>query len=71
MKQSYRKGVANHPDLEFCGDRREAIVEAQTEASGGRVLSFVKWNFGVLILCTHGEGSMLRGVASRASAIAC
>jgi len=28
MKESYRKGVANHPDLEFCGGRREVIVEA-------------------------------------------
>ena len=32
MKESYRKGVANRPDLEFCGGRREAAVEAETEA---------------------------------------
>ena len=24
MKESYRKGAANHPDLEFCGACREA-----------------------------------------------
>jgi hypothetical protein len=28
MKESYRKGVANHPDPEFCGGNREVAVEA-------------------------------------------
>ncbi len=28
LQESYRKGVANHPDLEFCGCGREAVVEA-------------------------------------------
>jgi len=27
MKESYRKGVANHPDLEFCGGCREALTD--------------------------------------------
>jgi hypothetical protein len=28
MKESYRKGVANHPDPEPCGCGREAALEA-------------------------------------------
>jgi len=28
MRESYRKGAANHPGFEFCGARREASVEA-------------------------------------------
>ncbi len=39
MKESYRKGAANHPDPESCNGRREAAVEALTGAQAGRVLS--------------------------------
>ena len=28
MKESYMKGVANHPGLESCGDDREVVIEA-------------------------------------------
>ena len=28
MKESHRKGVANHPDPESCVDSREAAIEA-------------------------------------------
>jgi len=28
MQEPYRKGVANHPDPEFCGGYREVAVEA-------------------------------------------
>jgi len=28
MKERHRKGVANHPDPEFCGRHREVAVEA-------------------------------------------
>jgi hypothetical protein len=28
MKEPHRKGVANHPDPEFCGGYREVAVEA-------------------------------------------
>lgn len=39
MKESYRKGLANHPDPESCGGRRKAAAEALTGAHAGRVLS--------------------------------
>jgi hypothetical protein len=28
MKESYRKGVANHPDLELCAEHRDVLGEA-------------------------------------------
>src|ERR1035437_3245292 len=46
MKDPHRKGVANHPDLEPCGDRREAAAEAWTEASVARVSSCEKPTLG-------------------------
>ena len=39
MKESYRKGVANHPDPESCVASRKAAIEALTGAHAGRVLS--------------------------------
>ena len=39
MKESYRKGVANHPDPESCVASRKAAIEALTGARAGRVLS--------------------------------
>ena len=39
MKESHRKGVANHPDPESCVASRKAAIEALTGASAGRVLS--------------------------------
>jgi hypothetical protein len=39
MKESYRKGVANHPDPESCECRRKAAGEALTGAQAGRILS--------------------------------
>ena len=39
MKESPRKGVANHPDPESCVASREAAIEALTGAHAGRVLS--------------------------------
>lgn len=40
MKESYRKGIANHPGLESCGGGRESALEALTGAYVGWVLSF-------------------------------
>ena len=57
MKESCRKGVPNHPDLEFCGDRREAVAEALTEASVGWVLSSENRGFGAPTQFTNGEGN--------------
>src|SRR5437764_4923668 len=39
MKESYRKGVANHPDPESCVASRKAAIEALTGAHAGWVLS--------------------------------
>jgi hypothetical protein len=39
MKESYRKGVATHPDPESCVASRKATIEALTGAPVGRVLS--------------------------------
>ncbi len=39
MKESHRKGVANHPDPESCVASREAAIEALTGAHAGWVLS--------------------------------
>jgi RNA-directed DNA polymerase len=39
MKESYRKGVANHPDPESCGVDREGGAEALTGARAGEVSS--------------------------------
>src|SRR5216684_7999147 len=39
MKESHRKGVANHPDPESCVAGREAAIEALTGAHAGWVWS--------------------------------
>jgi len=39
MKESYRKGVANHPDPESCVTNRKVAIEALTGAHAGRVWS--------------------------------
>lgn len=39
MKESYRKGIANHPDPESCIGCRKVAGEALTGAQAGRVLS--------------------------------
>jgi RNA-directed DNA polymerase len=39
MKESYGKGLANHPGLESCVVGREAAIEALTGVHAGRVLS--------------------------------
>ena len=39
MKESHRKGLANHPDPESCDGSRKAAGEALTGPQAGRVLS--------------------------------
>jgi hypothetical protein len=39
MKESYGKGVANHPGRESCVASRKATIEALTVAHAGRALS--------------------------------
>ena len=56
MKESYRKGVANHPDPESCVVSREAAIEALTGAHAGRVLSCEITAIRVPTLCHEAEG---------------
>ena len=57
MKESHRKGLANHPDPESCGASRKGIVEALTGAQAGRVLS-CEINFSrVPTVSEHPEGT--------------
>jgi hypothetical protein len=39
MKESYRKGVVNHPDPESCVGHRKVDGEALAGAQAGRVMS--------------------------------
>ena len=56
MKESYRKGIANHPDPESCVGGREAVGEALTGASAGWVLSCEIIVIGVPTLSDIAEG---------------
>ena len=65
MKESYRKGIANHPDLESCGCRRKAAVEALTEAQAGWILSCeISVSTGVPTMLRESEGEIMGGVIS-------
>src|SRR5580704_4549953 len=46
MKESYRKGVANHPGLESCACRREAVGESVDRGIGGPGIELRKTNTG-------------------------
>ena len=56
MRESYRKGVANHPDPESCVVSRKAAIEALTGAHAGRVLSCEIIAIRVPTLCHEAEG---------------
>jgi hypothetical protein len=58
MKESYRKGVANHPEPESCVASREAAIEALTGAHVGRVLSCEIIEIRVPTLCHEAEGNI-------------
>jgi len=56
MKESYRKGIANHPDPESCVGGREAVGEALTGVHAGWVLSCEIIAIGVPTLSDIAEG---------------
>ena len=58
MKESYREGPANHPDLESCVASRKAAIEALTGAPAGRVLSCEIFAFGVPPPFNKAEGNI-------------
>ncbi len=65
MEESYREGVANHPDPESCAGRREVPGEALTGAHAGRLLSREIPQIRVPTLLTGAEGHIAeRGSAS-------
>src|SRR5712692_11325540 len=58
MKESYREGLANHPDPESCMVSRKAAIEALTGAPAGRVLSCEIFVFGVPTPFNKAEGNI-------------
>ena len=70
MKESYRKGLANHPDPESCVASREAAIEALTGAHAGRVLSCEIIATGVPTSFRMAEGNT-GGASMQASAGLC
>ena len=56
MKESYRKGVANHPDPESCAGHGNTAGEALTGAHAGQLSSSEISSIGVPTLCDEGEG---------------
>ena len=63
MKESYRKGVATHPDPESCVASRKATTEALTGAPAGRVLSCEIIASGVPTPYHVAEGHVARGAS--------
>jgi hypothetical protein len=62
MKESYRKGVAIHPDPESCMASRKATIEALTGAHAGQVLSCEIIANGVPTSFSKAEGQTGGGV---------
>ena len=64
MQESYRKGVAIHPDPESCVVAREGAIEALTGAPAGRVLSCEIIATGVPTLFNRAEGHTPAGATA-------
>src|SRR5215204_1661682 len=64
MQESYRKGLATHPDPESCMASREAAIEALTGAPAGRVLSCEIIASGVPTPYHVAEGHVARGATA-------
>jgi hypothetical protein len=47
MQESYRKGIASHPDPRSCGGRREVTTEAWIGGSAGWAIELRKAEIGV------------------------
>jgi RNA-directed DNA polymerase len=62
MKESHRKGVANHPDPESCVGHREVAGEALTGAQAGRAMRAAKSiSSGVPTTFGESEGNIMGG----------
>jgi hypothetical protein len=72
MQESYRKGLASHPDPRSCGERREATTAAWIGASTGWALERRKAAIGVPTLLDfsgrpHGRGRYRESAADPAA----
>jgi tryptophan synthase alpha subunit len=67
MKESYREGVAGHPDPESCVASRKAGREALTGAHAGGKSSCEINEFGVPTSSTEAEGHTVGSAKMRAS----
>ena len=61
MKESHRKGVANHPDPESCAGNRKVVGEALTGEHAGQPLSCEIRQYGTPRQLTEAEGNIERG----------
>jgi len=57
MQESYREGLASHPDPESCGGAREGAAEASIGVHAGRVLSREINDFRGPTLLSEAEGT--------------
>ena len=60
MKESYRKGIANHPGPEPCEDSREAALEALDRGIGRLGIELRNRSSRVLTVSDHTESNMWR-----------
>src|ERR1035437_8246426 len=58
MKESYRKGVANRPDLEFCVDLSRGRERSVNRGTGGQGIELRKPKSGAPTRWTYGEGKI-------------
>src|SRR5262245_37129971 len=65
MQESYRKGIASHPDPESCGSGRKASAEALTGAHAGQPSSCEIRQSGVPTLLCEAEGNTGIGVIGK------
>jgi len=61
MQESYREGIASHPDPESCGGVREGAAEASIGVNAGKVLSREIRNSRGPTLLSEAEGTNRAG----------
>ena len=66
MRESYREGVASHPDPESCAGGRETPGEALTGAHAGRLLSRERTQIRVPTPSSGAEGNIAVCVSASA-----
>jgi hypothetical protein len=64
MKESYRKGLASHPDPESCEGSRKTALEALTGAQIGPVIELRNQAVEGADAVKHAEGNMAGGASA-------